>query len=68
MISQGEMPCGSPPEMDCSAPVRIGCRPVISAERVGTQSLSTLKLSSRRPSAARASMRGVGAPRSAPPP
>jgi hypothetical protein len=62
------MPCGSPAGTDCSAPVRIGWRPVISAERVGTQSLSTLKFRHFRPSSASASMRGVGAPRRAPPP
>ena len=38
------------------------------AERVGTQSLSTLKFCSSSPSRASWSMRGVGAPRSAPPP
>ena len=67
---QGEIHDGNKPTAgtDWIAPVRIGCRPVISAERVGTQSLSTLKLSSRRPSAASRSMRGVGAPRKAPPP
>ena len=30
------MPCGSPAGTDCSAPVRIGCLPVIRADRVGT--------------------------------
>ena len=40
----------------------------ISADRVGTQSLSTLKLRQRRPSPASPSMRGVGAPRRMPPP
>ena len=51
-----------------SAPVRIGCRPVIRAERVGTQSLSTLKLRHCRPCPGSAPRRGGGAPRRAPPP
>ncbi|CFP65397.1 Uncharacterised protein [Bordetella pertussis] len=68
MRSQGTRPCGRPAGTDCMAPVRTGWRPVMSAERVGTQSLSTLKLRNCVPCAASASIRGVGAPRMAPPP
>jgi len=43
-------------------------RPVRTAARVGVHSASTLKFVNRRPSAASASMRGVGAIRNSPPP
>src|ERR1039458_6295975 len=43
-------------------------RPVIRAARLGVHCASTLKLSSRIPSAASWSIRGVGAPRRIPPP
>ena len=49
-------------------PLRIGCRPVSSAERLAVHWGSTLKFNSLNPSAASPSIRGVGAPRSTPPP
>src|SRR5271170_5324683 len=49
-------------------PVRTAYRPVIRAARLGVHCASTLKLSSRIPSAASWSILGVGAPRRIPPP
>ena len=55
-------------EGDRAGAERMACRPVSSEERLGVHCASTLKFSSRRPSAASLSIRGVGAPRSTPPP
>jgi hypothetical protein len=49
-------------------PERIGCWPVKIADRLGVHCASTLKFSSFRPWSANLSIRGVGAPRSTPPP
>jgi hypothetical protein len=46
---------------------RIACRPVNNADRLGLHCASTLKFSNLRPSPARASIRGVAAPRKTPP-
>ena len=49
-------------------PLRIEYCPVINAARDGVQAGSTRNCVSRNPSRASWSMRGVGAPRSSPPP
>src|SRR6476620_5748412 len=57
----------SPIGIEC-VPERIENRPVMRADRLGVHCASTLKLVSRIPSVASLSMRGVGAPRTTPPP
>ena len=68
VTSQRVIPSGPPPSATAAVPERIGCRPVKSADRAGVHCASMLKFSSFRPSAANASIRGVGAPRRMPPP
>jgi hypothetical protein len=62
------MPSSPPVTGTVCVPDRIGCRPVRIADRLGVHCASTLKFSSLRPSPASLSIRGVGAPRSTPPP
>jgi hypothetical protein len=62
------MPSGPPVSGTVCVPERIGWRPVRIADRLGVHCASTLKLSSFRPWSASLSIRGVGAPRSTPPP
>ena len=59
---------GLPGTMISDRPLRIEYCPVISAARDGVQAGSTRYCVRRRPSRASWSMRGVGAPRSSPPP
>ena len=69
VYSQGAIPCGMPGNGTARVvPDRTAYLPVMSAEREGVHSASTLKLVKRMPSAASASMRGVAAPRMIPPP
>src|SRR5215471_11589486 len=68
VTSHSVNPSGPPPSGTLYVPERIGNRPVINADRVGVHWDSTLKLSSRIPSLANLSIRGVGAPRRMPPP
>jgi hypothetical protein len=68
VTSQRVSPSAPPVIGTVAVPERIGCRPVSRAERLGVHWASTLKFNNRTPWAASASMRGVGAPRSTPPP
>src|SRR4051812_32557075 len=68
VVSHSVNPSGTPPIGTSYVPERMEKRPVISADREGVHCASTLKLSSRVPSLASLSMRGVGAPRRMPPP
>ncbi len=68
VTSQRVIPSAPPVTSTLCVPERIAWRPVSKAERLGVHCASTLKFSNWRPSPARASIRGVGAPRSTPPP
>jgi hypothetical protein len=68
VTSQRVSPSGPPVSGTVWVPERIGWRPVSMADRVGVHCDSTLKFNSLRPCAASASIFGVGAPRSTPPP
>ncbi|MDT2005589.1 sulfatase-like hydrolase/transferase [Rhodococcus opacus] len=68
VTSHRVIPSGPPVRGTVWVPERIAWRPVSKAERLGVQCASTLKFSNLRPSPARSSIRGVGAPRSTPPP
>jgi hypothetical protein len=70
-LGHGLLHCVIPysmPQTTLVVPERMGCLPVIRAERLGVHCGSTLKFVSRSPSAASLSSRGVGAPLSSPPP
>jgi hypothetical protein len=62
------IPSAPPVAERTCVPDRIGWRPVKIADRLGVHCASTLKFSSFRPWSAMLSIRGVGAPRSTPPP
>ena len=64
----GQRVAASPGWMISDRPLRIEYCPVISAARDGVQAGSTRYCVSRNPSRANWSRRGVGAPRSSPPP
>ncbi len=68
VTSQRVIPSAPQVTSTLCVPERIAWRPVSKAERLGVHCASTLKFSNWRPSPARASIRGVGAPRSTPPP
>ena|GEM_PF-3133696 len=68
VTSQRVIPSGPPVTSTVWVPERIAWRPVSKADRLGVHCASTLKFNSLRPSPAKASIRGVGAPRSTPPP
>jgi hypothetical protein len=68
VISQRVRPSGPPVMGTVCVPERKGCRPVSIADRLGVHCASTLKFNSLMQSPAKASIRGVAAPRRIPPP
>lgn len=66
--SQATMPESAPAAATVWFPVRMACRPVISAAREGVHWASGAKLRSWKPSWANWSIRRVSAPRKTPPP